>query len=98
MEKYKYSGKTLRIKDGSGMLYSGNDASGKEFVAEDYWININGISWMYSNGIPACLEYAMRTGLNRNYAVPIDDKVIYGKIGMIGHLFHESELELIEEE
>lgn len=93
MNKYKYSGKTLRVKQGAGISFNGELLDEKEFVAEDYWINITGKSWMVSNGNPACIEYALRTGLNE-LNVPIDDNVVYGKIGYFGHLFHECELEV----
>lgn len=57
---------------------------------EDWWDKLTGKSWMYSDGNPAALKYAMRSGL---YAqLPIDDEVVYGKIGNFGHLVHVSEL------
>lgn len=91
MEKYKYAGQTLITKDNVGMSSFDTDLGNKEFIAEDYWININGISWKLSDGNPAALEYAFRIGM-RIGEVPLDDKVVYGKIDGFGHMFHESEL------
>lgn len=41
------------------------------------------------------MMYAIRTG-SQEFKVPIDNEVVYGKIGALGHLFHVSELELPE--
>lgn len=63
-----------------------------DYRVEDWWHRVGGKSWMYSDGNPACLNYAMRTaGLT-----PIDDKVLYGKIGGSGVLIHESEILWVE--
>src|SRR5262245_58928847 len=56
---------------------------------EDWWDHLTGISWMFSDGNPATLIYAMRAGLN---GLPTDDEVVYVKIGGFGHLVHTSEL------
>ncbi len=95
MNKYKYSNKVLKTKSNVGYSFTLNtDLGNKEFIAEDYWININdGISWKDSNGNPAALEYALRIGMKiQDEKVPLDDNVVYGKIDGLGHLFHESEL------
>ena len=98
MEKYKYAGKKLKVKEGVGLLTTGQLGEGQIFEAEDYWINLPGNkSWMWSDGNPACLEYAMRTALQTFKVPQFDDLVVYGKIGPFGHLFHETELELIRE-
>lgn len=62
---------------------------GAQFVVEDWWDRIANQSWMYSNGNPAALHYAMRNAL---MGLPIDDEVIYGKIDGIGHIIHTSEI------
>lgn len=64
---------------------------GVEFRVEDYWDRVSGGSWMFAEGNPACLKYAMRTGLSGGN-IPLDDEVVYGKIGPFGHLVHVSEL------
>lgn len=97
-EKYKYAGKKLKVKEGAGRLSLGMLAEGLIFEAEDYWINITGKSWGNCNGNPACIEYALRTATQKLKTPFYDDKVVYGKIDGFGHLFHESELELMENE
>lgn len=42
---------------------------------------------MDSNGNPAAMMYAIRTG-SQGFNVPIDNEVVYGKIGSLGYLFH----------
>jgi len=57
---------------------------------EGLWDKLTGTSWMYSDGNPACLIYAMRSGFA---GLPTDDNVHYVKIGGLGYLVHETELE-----
>lgn len=63
--------------------------AGKEIKIEDLWTNVFGSSWMFANGNPTCLEYAVRSAKDN---LPIDDKVYYGKIDGLGYLVHESEI------
>ena len=60
---------------------------------EGLWHVLTGKSWMFSDGNPAALQYAIRSGVS---GLPTDDKVHYVHIGPFGHLVHESEI--IEEE
>jgi hypothetical protein len=46
---------------------------------------------MDCDGNPACLIYALRSGL---MGLPTDDEVLYGKVGIFGHLVHISEIEI----
>lgn len=89
MERYKYARQTLKVNSKSEEL------NGKNFVAEDYWINIEPFrSWKDSNGVPAALIYAIRVACEN---LPMDDYAVYGKIdGMMGYIVHESELVLPE--
>lgn len=66
---------------------------GSKILIEDWWDRVSGKSWMFAQGNPACLVYAMRTGFSK-IPVPIDDEVLYGKINNLGHLIHISELEV----
>ena len=84
-EKFIYSGETVKVKNGVRWF------GGSEFRIEDYWENINGSSWMESYGNPAALEYALRRA-TQDFETPMDNEVVYGKIGPMGHLFHVSEL------
>ena len=91
MEKFKFADQTLKIKEDA------NDIGGCEFIAEDYWINIDPCrSWMISDGNPACLIYAMRIACGKIF-IPLDDNVVYGKINGMGYLVHVNELELPKE-
>lgn len=62
---------------------------GAEFRIEDWWDRLLGKSWMVCDGNPAAIHYGMRSGLTE---LPIDNEVVYGKIGAFGHLVHVSEL------
>jgi hypothetical protein len=60
-----------------------------EFKVEDWWDRVAGKSWMNSDGNPAALLYAVRSA---DENLPLDDAVVYGKIGWQGVLFHISEI------
>jgi hypothetical protein len=62
---------------------------GQEYRVEDWWINVAGESWTVSQ-VPAAYVYAARTA---GSAAPLDDAVLYGKVGGFGHLVHVSEIE-----
>lgn len=60
------------------------------FRVEDWWDRVYGKSWMYSNGNPAAMAYAVRSGVA---GLPVDDEVLYGKDSQrSGHLVHVSEV------
>ncbi len=61
---------------------------GSEILIEDWWDRITGKSWMHNKGNPACIVYALRMFGE----LPLDDEVLYGKIGHLGHLVHLTEL------
>lgn len=65
--------------------------TGDEYRIEDWWDHLTGGSWMGANGNPACIKYAIRTGSSHG-DIPLDDEVVYGKVGAFGHLVHVSEL------
>lgn len=65
-----------------------------EYVVEDWWDRVAGKSWMHCDGNPACMEYAIRSGIAD---LPTDDNVLYGKVGSYGHLIHVSELRVASE-
>mgnify|MGYP000103733765 CR=1 FL=1 len=95
-EKFKYAGQKVKIKQGVGISSFGQDMSGQDFVIEDWWENVGGCSWMNANGNPAALEYAIRHAqYGTNNKVPLlSNDVLYGKIGLFGHIFHVNELEI----
>lgn len=82
------AGKTVKIK-ADAKHFQVPDFGGLDFRVEDYWDRVSGKSWMLCQGNPACMVYALRTGLT---GLPPDDEVLYGKIGALGHLVHISEL------
>ncbi len=85
-EQHPLAGKTVKLniaqKDPDRL-------NGQDYRLEDWWENIAGKSWMDCVGNPACLKYAIRSGFA---GLPIDNEVIYGKVGALGHLIHASEL------
>ena len=89
-ERHPLAGQTVRLKDGIGKFMQG-DASGAEFVVEDWADNVMGRSIWSVYGNPAILEYALRIG-TAGSDVPIDDNAVYGKVGMFGHIVHDSEI------
>lgn len=87
MEKSKLAGKTVKLKINQE---HDNVKTGASYIVEDWWINVGGQSWMGClNGNPACMIYGVRSGFA---GLPIDDKVLYGKIAGAGYLIHESEI------
>lgn len=69
------------------------DLAGSSVEVEDWWDRVSGgKSWMWCDGNPACLVFAMRTGFQR-HKVPMDDEVVYAKYNGLGVLLHVSELE-----
>lgn len=84
-EKSPIAGETVKIKPTVSKL------AGQPFTVEDWWENVAGKSWMFCDGNPACLIYAIRSGKD---GLPLDDDVLYGKIGGLGYLIHISELVL----
>jgi len=66
--------------------------AGAQFRVDDYWHNVScGAGWKQSSeaGNPAALNYEVRRAAN---GLPLDDEVLYGKIGSFGHLVHVSEV------
>lgn len=64
-------------------------STGDEITVEDYWDRVSGTSWTISDRNPAALQYGIRIGLA---GLPLDDEVVYGKVGGYGRLVHVSEL------
>ena len=81
-QKHLMAGKTVTITSGE---YVGN-----EYRVEDLWDRVYGASWMDADGNPAAMQYGIRSGFGE---LPLDDEVLYGKIGAFGHLVHVSEID-----
>jgi hypothetical protein len=91
VEQHPLSGKTVVLGEHAGDPVRHMVEPGELFRVEDWWDRLTGGSWMDAEGNPAALQYAMRIG-SRFGDVPVDDDVVYGKIGPYGHLVHASEL------
>jgi hypothetical protein len=61
---------------------------GEVYRIEDWADRVYGRSWMDAEGNFAALHYAMRSA----QGLPLDDEVVYGHIGALGHIVHVSEL------
>ena len=75
---HPYAGLTVRLKDG------------EEYRVEDWADRVYGKSIWAANGNPAALKYAIHVA-DKN--LPIDNEVLYGKVGYFGRLVHTSEIE-----
>ena len=64
---------------------------GSKFQVIDWWDRVDGKSWMICHDNPECTAYNMRIGTSKN--VPIDDEVLYGRVGVSTHLVHMREIE-----
>lgn len=86
-----YANKKFKIKNDSTHKQFKN-FGGSIIEIEGYWSEVHGEEWSKSvdSGNPAAIVYMMRIINNK---LPIDNNVLYGKIGSFGHLVHVSELE-----
>lgn len=84
-QQHPQAGQTVTLRDDIQDRIAGAD-----YVIEDWWDHLTGRSWMFSDGNPACLTYAIRSAV---CGLPTDDEVLYGhtKDGL-GHLVHVSEI------
>lgn len=80
-DKYEQAGKTVTVKKGK--------FAGQKYRIEDYWDRLGQGSWMDCVGNPACIQYAVRSAMER---LPLDNEVLYGKIDYLGYLIHVSEI------
>lgn len=91
-----YAGMTVKVKEDIGPdPMTRQVLAGQDFEIEDWWQNISGRSWMNSDGNPAALNYGFRIRLS-GHSIPLNNEVLYGKIGGLGYLFHITELVLPE--
>lgn len=92
-EKHPLAGKTVKLKE--NINTPNGELGGQEYRIEDWWDRVFGKSWMFADGNPAAVIYAMRSGMKN---LPMNDEVVYGKVGAFGHLIHVSELDVSEVE
>lgn len=87
---YEHAGRTVRLNDKASDPVLGEVQPGVVFRIEDYWHVVAGATWRdLKNGNPAAWKYSQRVAATD---LPIDEDVVYGKIGSFGHLVHVSEL------
>lgn len=79
-----------RIKNRKTYLINGGKYKGEKYWVEGLWKEVTGKSWMDSDGNPAALEYAIRSGMEGD--TRFDNNVYYGKIGGLGKLIHETQI------
>ena len=75
---------------GETIVIAAGKFAGQEYVVEDWWDRLMGKSWHVCDNNPACLEYAVRAAMED---MPIDNNVLYGKIGGLGKLIHVNQIE-----
>ena len=89
-EQHPQAGQTVKVK---AQLIAPNldrsDDGPHNLVIEDWWDHLTGGSWMDAQGNFAAMNYAMRNAVRD---LPLDDEVVYGKVGPFGHLVHVSEI------
>jgi acetylornithine deacetylase/succinyl-diaminopimelate desuccinylase-like protein len=83
------AGKTVTVTP-HAVLFGHADTSPLKITIEDWNDRVFGRSWMYMEGHPASLGYAMRSVAA---ALPLDNEVVYGHDERgLGHLLHTSEI------
>ena len=93
-DKHPLAGKKVRLKIQDPIHSDLSHAPGyeelydEEYRVEDWWDRLS-TPWRDMTGNPAVIKYAFHAAICR---LPLDDEVVYGKIGAYGHLIHESEL------
>lgn len=96
-EPHPLAGKTVTLRSNrivGGPLGTPNAVrlDGAQFIVEDWQTRVyGGESWMEATGNPAAIHYAVSSALARP-PLPNDNRVLYGKIGGIGYMVHESEI------
>lgn len=85
-ERSPLAGKTVTVNANIPQVGPGPH----EYRVEDYWDRVSGGSWMFAEGNPAAMMYGIRSGMS---GLPLDNEVLYGKIGAFGHLIHVSEVQ-----
>lgn len=88
-ESHPLAGQSVVLNDNVARdVMQGLVKPGKIYQLEDWWDRISGNSWMNAGGNFAAMHYAARSA----FELPMDDEVVYGHIGNLGHIVHISEL------
>lgn len=81
LEQHPQAGQTITI-------HRKGEPGEEQFTVEDWCDRVMGQSWMWMSGNHAVRNYAYHAGLT---GLPVDDEVVYGKIGAFGYLVHVTE-------
>lgn len=92
-----YADRLFFVKAGAGYDNLGFNLDGSIFQAEAYCKNVFGEDWRSDTSLIPIKVYLDRIKTVKP-AVPDDEEVLYGKIGMFGYIFHASELTPLEDE
>lgn len=88
-ESHPLAGQTVVLNNNVAKdITQGLVKPGKVYRIEDWVDRVYGYSWMDAGGNFAAMHYAVRSA----QGLPLDDEVVYGKIGGFGHIVHVSEL------
>ena len=82
-----------KLKNQTVVVKENDNLPGGEFRVEDWWDRVSGKSWAHSANNIAATNYALRLVRTK---LPMNDEVLYGKIGHLGYLVHMSEIKEIE--
>lgn len=96
---------------GKVVLLSGGEFDGREYRIEDWWDRLGQGPWGTCNGNPACLDYALRSGMEIGAAIcdksmtreeasklSGSNEVVYGHLTSgLGKLIHVRQLGALKE-
>lgn len=85
----EFAGKYYFLNDNANDMLRGVVVPGAVYEVEGWWDVLTGGSWMDAEGNFAAMHYAMRSGFHQ---IPLDNEVLYGHIGALGHIVHVSEI------
>jgi len=91
-ESSPFAGKLVTIKEGTVDPAQDLVVGGAIYRVEDWWDLLTGKTWAESEGNFAAMHYGFRLGAN---GLPMDNEVVYGKIGNLGHIVHVSEIDAV---
>ena len=80
----------MRLPDRMGPGEVPGELAGRHFRIEGWWDHLSGASWRDADGNAAALQYAVRAMIK---GLPVNDDVVYGKVGPLGYLLHVTEVE-----
>lgn len=91
-DRHPQAGQTVKVQfKGGHFQIPGSEDTSVDFYVEDWVDHMNGPgsrSWLLMDGNPSALIYGMRVVVEH---LPLDDLVVYGKVGPFGHMVHVSE-------